>query len=347
MRFPLLMAALGLSLLAAMPADAHGTFEASELEIHVHDDEGSDVIESYGGFDIQDLFIGFAHDPNVGAGAAGDGFYVRLELYGLMANSPPAPGQEWTVTVTMQTPAGPLTRTLSTTDGVTFASDYDSLLFEIDDAERTTHIQRAFVSYAGAGLSPGDVIGPFLVESRVDGDLRDASPGGIPVPGTDGAAEYPDPTQIDGEGALLETVTLVGPEIYVEVAAVSTQPRTFDITVTSTLAEGGQHVFVTPVETAGWTYNLTGTTTASLEANGTLEFTLLAEPTTATAPLHLEVETDVGGRADLWVGLDGTLTGPGNLTVASAAQAPRESPALGWTAPLLLVALAIVRRRWA
>lgn len=343
--FPLLLA---LAVSGALPVAAHGTFEASELEIHIHDDEGSDVIESYGGFDIQDLFLGFAHDPTVGAGSAGDGFYVRLELYGLMANSPPVPGQEWTVSVTLQTPAGPLTRTLSTTDGVTFASDYDSLLFEIDDAERTTHIQRAFVSYAGAGLSPGDAIGPFLVESRVDGDLRDASPGGIPMPGTDGAAEYPDPTQIDGEGALLETVTLVGPEVYVKVGAVARPAGAgFDVTVTSALTEGGQHVFVTPVETAGWTYNLTGTTTASLDANGTLGFTLEAEPTTATAPLRLEVQTDVGGRADLWVALDGTLTGPGNLTVAPTAQPPRESPALGWALPVLLAAMALARRRWA
>lgn len=345
MRFQFLAATLGISLLAAAPVGAHGTFEASELEIHVHDDEGSDVIESYGGFDVQDLFIGFAHDPLVGAGAAGDGFYVRLELYGLMSNSPPVPGQEWTVSVTMQTPAGPLTRTLSTTDGVAFTSDYDSLLLEVDGAERTTHVQRAFVSYAGAGLSPGDAIGPFLVESRVDGDLRDVSPGGIPVPGTGGAAEYPDPTQIDGEGALLDSVTLLGPEIYLQVDAVSTKPHAFDVTVTSALTEGGQHVFVTPVDASGWTYNLTGTTTASLEANGTLEFTLLAEPTAATAPLHLEVETDVGGRADLWVALDGTLTGPANLTVASAPDPPRESPAFGWAAPLLLVAVALARRR--
>ncbi|MHB1260801.1 MAG: hypothetical protein ACYC2H_03710 [Thermoplasmatota archaeon] len=343
MRFPLLVL-VGLSLLA-VPADAHGTFEASELELHVHDDEGSDVIESYGGFDIQDLFIGFAHDPNVGAGASGDGFYVRLELYGLMANSPPVPGQEWSVSVTMQTPAGPLTRTLSTTDGTTFTSDYDALLFEIDDAERTTHIQRAFIAYASAGLAPGSTIGPFLVESRVDGDLRDASPGGIPVPGGNGAAEYPDPTQIDGEGALLETVTLLGPEIYVEVSAVSRQPGAFYVTVASALETGEQHVFVTPVEAPGWTYNLTGITTASLPANGSFAFTLEVDAGTATDPLRLEVQTDTGGRADLWVLLDGTLTGPDNLTVASAPEVPRESPGFGWAAPLLLVAVALVRRR--
>ncbi len=345
MRLLVLPLLVMLAFFATMPAQAHGTFEASELEIHVHDDEGSDVIESYGGFDIQDLFIGFANDPNVGVGSAGDGFYVRLELYGLMDNSPPAP-QEWSVSVTMETPAGPLARTLSTTDGRTFTSDYDSLLFEIDDAERTTHVQRAFIAYASAGLAPGDAVGPFLVESRVDGDLRDVSPGGIPVPGTNGAAEYPDPTQIDGEGALVASVALVGPEIYVEVAAVSVEHGMFDVTVTSALAKGAQHVFVSPVETTGWTYNLTGITTASLEPNGTLAFTFTAEPTTATAPLHLEVETDIGGRADLWLSMDGTLTGPGNLTVASAPEVPRESPAFGWAAPLLLVAVAVARRRF-
>jgi hypothetical protein len=333
-----------LALLAAFPAGAHGTFEASELELHILDDEGSDAIEPYGGFDIQDLFVGFAHDPDVGAGAAGDGVYIRLELYGLMANSAPVPGQEWTVTVTMQTPDGPLSRTLSTVDGTTFTSDFDSLLYEIDDAERTTHVQRAFIAYATSGLNPGDLVGPFLVESRVNGDLRDLAPGGIPLPGTNGAAMYPDPTQIDGEGALVDTVTLVGPELYVKVAAVAS-PGGFDVIVTSALGQGAQHVFVQPVETTGWTYELKGTTTAPLEANGTLNFTVFAQSTNATGPLRLEVQTDVGGRADLWIAPDGTLYGPGNLTVAAGAEAPRESPAFGWATPLLLVAVALLRRR--
>ncbi|MEA3136293.1 MAG: hypothetical protein QOC71_574 [Thermoplasmata archaeon] len=334
---------VALALSAPSPATAHGVFEASELEVHVLSDEGSDVIESYGGYDVQDLFVGFAHDATVGAGEAGDGFYVRLELYGLMENSPPRPGQAWTATVTIGTPAGPLERTLSTTDGTTLESDFQSLLYQIDSAERATHVQRAFVSYASVGLAAGQAIGPFKVETRVDGDLRDVAPGGIPVPGTDGAATYPDPTQIDGKGELMTSVPLESPAIYVQVEASPAAPGNFTIAVKSALTAGGQHIMVLPRSTEGWVYQLHGPTNAPVDANGTLTFTLDAVLPGGASPLLLEVMTDVGGRYALSLDGNGTLTLGDGTTVQPAAAAPMESPMAPW-APLAAFALALLAR---
>ena len=345
---PGILAVIGLAtaLLAAVPpVGAHGVFEASELEVHVLSDEGSDVIESYGGYDVQDLFVGFAHDATVGAGEAGDGFYVRLELYGLVENGPPAPGA-WTVTVTIGTPAGPLERTITTSDGVTLESDFQSLLYEVDATERSTHVQRAFLSYAAAGVAPGQAIGPFTVESRVGDDLRDVAPGGIPVPGTNGAATYPDPTQIDGKGELAQSVVLEAPTVYVQVEATPAAPGTFTILVKSALAEGAQHILVVPRGDAGWTYSLLGQTNAAVEANGSILFTLVATlpgAGAAVAPLQLEIQTDVGGRYPLTLDGNGTLTLADGSTVQAPAAA-KESPSLPWAA-LAALALALVAMR--
>jgi hypothetical protein len=332
---------------AIPPAEAHGVFEAAELEVHVLNDEGSDTIEAYGGYDVQELFVGFAHDATVGAGDAGDGFYVRLELYGLVENSPAAPGQDWTVTVTMGTPAGPIARTLSTSDGITLASDFDSLLYEVDAAERSTHVQRAFLSYTSLGLAPGQAIGPFKVESRVGGDLRDVAPGGIPIPGTNGAASYPDPTQIDGQGELVTSVTLEPPSIYVEVEATPVAPGTFAIDVKSALTAGGQHILVVAQDDAGWTYNLTGQTNAAVDANGTLSFTVAALLPGGPSPLRLDVLTDVGGRYALALDGNGTLTLADGRTAHAPASAAQESPLPPWTvlAALALAFLALRSRR--
>lgn len=349
--------ALAAVLALALPAAAHGTFEANELEVHLLSDEGSDAIESYGGYDIQDLFLGFAHDPAVGAGAAGDGFYLRAELYGLPGNTFGGPGGEWTVAFTIGTPDGPLVRTLSTADGATFASDFDALLVEVEDAERSTHVHRAFVSFASSGLQPGQPIGPFTVESRVAGDLRDVAPGGIPIPGTNGAAEYPEPTQIDGRGVLVESIPLQAPTGYVNVTGRAVGPGSFDLSIDSRLANGGQHVLVVPRATAGWSFEFVGEPVRSLDPRGGFALAFNAVPgppaggsgeAVALAPLELDVLTDVGGRSPVVVQPDGTLVQPDGVTVGPAAEPPKESPGPGLALALLGLAVAgtlLARRR--
>ncbi|HUR62724.1 MAG TPA: hypothetical protein VM286_10240 [Candidatus Thermoplasmatota archaeon] len=346
MRPPLLLLLPAAALLVALvpPVGAHGTFEASELEVHVLNDEGSDAIEPYGGYDINELFVGFAHDPAIGRGAAGDGFYFRLEAYGLMDKGAHVPGQPWSLQVTAGTPNGPLTRTISTTDGTTFTSDFDALLAEVEPAERSTHFQRAFVSFAKAGLAPGQPLGPFKVESRAGTDLRDVAPGGIPVPGTNGAATYPDPAAIPGKGLLVETVPLQGPERYVQVSLQGRPDHAFNVTVRSALHKGGQHVFVQADGADGWTYTLDGTTTKALEANGTLTFALHAVPANATGPLRLDILTDIGGRTELVLGPDEVLRGPNGLSASLPAPPPKPSPGAGALAACGVLASAWVAR---
>ncbi|HUR64246.1 MAG TPA: hypothetical protein VM241_07170 [Candidatus Thermoplasmatota archaeon] len=61
------------ALLLAPLAQAHNPSEASELETLLIEDEGTDLIEPYGGYDINAIYLGMAHDPAVGAGPLGDG----------------------------------------------------------------------------------------------------------------------------------------------------------------------------------------------------------------------------------------------------------------------------------
>lgn len=351
---------VSLALLIAVlpsPVDAHGTFEANELEVHLLNDEGSDAIEPYGGYDINDLFIGFAHDPAIGAGAAGDGFYFRLVLYGLHENAATGPvsggspvPMPWTVTIEATTPSGVLARSVSSTDGVTLTSDFEALEYEVDTAERATLVQRGFVSYASAGLAPGQVLGPFRVLSRVGDDLRDVAPGGIPIPGSNGAAEYPDPTQIDGQGVVTETAVLQAPDRYVTVAAAAVAPGQYNVSVASALKQGGQHVMLQPVTSTTWDVGTEGDTMKELTANGTLAFVLRATPKPDAAepgPLELTVTTDVGGRTVFTIAPDGSVLLPDGATVPPAAAPPaKESP--GVAVALLagaLAALAVLRRR--
>ncbi|HEX2065884.1 MAG TPA: hypothetical protein VHI93_03635 [Candidatus Thermoplasmatota archaeon] len=334
---------LAVVLALAAPAGGHGVFEAFELEQHVLNDEGSDAIEAYGGYDINELFVGFAHEPALGPGAAGDGFYLRLEVYGLPANSPPAPGQAWTLQVTADTAAGPLVRNVSTTDGKTFTSDFDALRTEVDAPERATHIQRAFVSYAKAGLAPGQAIGPFRVESRVGGDLRDVAPGGIPVPGTNGAATYADPSAIPGRGSLVESVALRAPDHYVKLGLAVRDDGGYGVTVTSALEKGRQHAFVQPQVAEGWTYALEGNTSGAIGAKGTLAFVLKATAQDAPAPLRIDVLTDVGGRSALVLGTDLVLRGPDGLS-AGPPQATVASPGAGLLALITALGVAALRR---
>ncbi|MEK6984895.1 MAG: hypothetical protein AABX89_00735 [Candidatus Thermoplasmatota archaeon] len=345
MRIRLIVALLATTLLASVPpASAHGVVEANELEMYLLSDEGTDSIEPYGGFDINAIFIGFAHDPSVGSGAAGDGFYLRAELYGLMAESLAVGQGTWTVTFTITTPQGPVERTLTTTDGVAFSSDFDSLLVEVETDSRSTSVLRAFTSFASVGIKPGDAIGVSLVESRKDGDLRDVAPGGIPIPGTNGLLFYEDPTAIADEGVNVASVPAQGPGIYLIPSARATGPGAYIILATSALKDGGQHVYVQPRNVAGWTYTLGGTTFASIPAKGSLEFTLDADLGSGNGPLELDIFTDVGGRLPLTLQPDGTLT-VGDLVVSAEQAASVASPGVGPLLGLALLGLAGLARR--
>jgi len=344
LRSALLLALLCLASAAVpVPVLAHNTYEASELETHVVNDEGTDVLESYGGYDIQDLFVGFAHDATTGSGAAGDGLYVRLELYGNRTESQvPQLAANWSVTVAMAVAGNLTVRSVWTTDGATFRSDFDSLAVATE--ERDTHVQRAFLSYANLGIAAGSEASILRIESRVDGDLRDVAPGGIPVPGTNGAQEYPDPTSIEGKGILVESFPLSAPSNYVQVTPVATAPGDYTITVKSALQKGAQHVFVDAIDEG--TYELFGNTSAALDANGTMTFRLVLVPGRLDGAAHLDIRTDVGGRTPLVLTADGLQVEGGAFAPAMAPPEPESSPPAGLLLALGVLGLAgLVARR--
>jgi MYXO-CTERM domain-containing protein len=337
MRWPL--AALPLILVAVSPAAAHNTYEAAELEMHLINDEGSDLIESYGGYDIQDIFAGFSHDMAVAA----DGVYLRAELYGARSESAvPQDGAEWSVTFHLEAGGQAFERTLRTTDGQTFTSDFDALQVEVED--RDTHVQRAFLRYEGA-LAAGGNLTLVRVDSRVDGDLRDYAPGGIPVPGTNGAREYPEPGSTRAKGLIQGTVALRNPDHYVHVGAEAEPGGSFQVTVKSALKKGAQHIMVRTDE--AWGHRLEGNLSAAVAANGSLTFRILAPPTPANGTLWIDVLTDVGGRSRLHLEPSGALVGPAGLLAQAQTPEPEPSPSpvLFAVLALALVGLAARRRR--
>src|SRR6185503_16876044 len=101
-----------------------------------------------------------------------------------------------------------LTRTLMTSDGASFDSDFDALAYEAGAEE--VEVQRAFVK-ATPDFAPGRTITAVRAESYLGDDLRDVAPGGILVPGSGGAAEIP-----MGDSQQVAESPLVGPTKYVK-----------------------------------------------------------------------------------------------------------------------------------
>lgn len=344
-------AALGLLLVpvAWLPtALAHSTFEAQELETHVLNDEGSDLIDSYGGYDLNELYLGAAHLDSAGAGPQGDALYLRIEAYGLPGDTTKL--MPWSLTVAADTPAGPLTRTLSTADGFTFTSDFDALQVEVEAPSRELHIERALILLGKAGLHPGDVLGNLRMESRYGNDLRDVAPGGIPAPGTNGLAPLVDPTEIPGQGTLIAAPRV--PDVAAYFGSITpaahrdseASPTHYSLTVPSALLKGGQHISLAPRTQDGWNYTpRNASAVAESGATVVLSFDAQAQPGT-TAPLVVDVQSDVGGRTDVTVHPDGTLSAQG---IDAAAPAPvRASPGAAPVAALAVaVAAALVLRR--
>lgn len=340
---PWILHVLGLAALClafAAPTQAHGVFEAQELEIHAINDEGSDAIELYGGYDITEVFVGSAYHEGYG-----DAVYVRLELYGLIEQQTAL--MPWSVRVSYETPNGPGEHTLSTTDGQTFTHDFVALQSEFDEAEHAVSIERAILS-SGNPL-PGEPLLNLHVESFWGNDLRDVAPGGIPAPGLGGAIEYPEPTAIEGQGRLVETPVPPTTDAYFGTPAATrddaTQPL-YNLNVPNGLRNGGQHMRLVPATNPAWTLRL-DTGEAVVAANGTAHFVFEARASAPdAAPLALEVRSDVGGRLVLLLQADGSLADGDQNLIGPLAAPIRESPSLGL--PLMLVALAclVVVRRW-
>ena len=332
-RTPLLLALA--AALAVPAAQAHGVAEAQGLEVHVLDDEGSDAIEFYGGYDIEDLFLGSAHANGT------DQVYVRLVLYGEHAQQTSA--MPWRVEVSYTVGGQPFMHTLSTTDGQTFTHDFGAMAYEYVAEEHELDVQRAFLT--NGAPKPGEPLDGLTVRSYWGDDLRDVAPGGIPAPLTGGVAEVPEPTAIEGEGRLVEHPVPAPVDAYFGPVTAARNGTSVALAVANGLA-GGQHVHVAPVgEAAGWTVTVTPDNQV-LDGNATGVFAVEATPAEGAAPLQLQLLSDVGGRLLVTLQPDGAVHARGAEVLAAAPPAPaKDSPGLPLAGLLAAVLAALVARR--
>lgn len=325
----------GVLALAVPSGLAHGVVEAQELEVHVLNDEGSDVIEAYGGYDITDILLGSAY-----VAGQGDLVYARLELYGLIEDQTAL--MPWTVRIFYDGPAGPGSHFLSTTDGANFEHDFLALEAEFETEERTLHVQRAYLT--SGGPTPGQPITNLRVESYWGEDLRDVAPGGIPVPLAGGAVEYPDPTQIDGQGVLVEAPIPAPTDAYFGDVRAARNGTQYILNVTNGLTQGGQHVFL-GVELAdpAWTTRFEKSEQV-LGAGGTGVFAFTATPGPAAGNLALRLTSDVGGRLDLELRPDGTLHARGQQLAEPLPPPVPTPPVTFGLVAVALLAVVVLRR---
>ena len=336
-----LLALLALGL-AAVPAQAHGTFEAQELEIQVLSDEGSDAIEPYGGYDINAAFLGSAYDP-----ALGDTVYVRLEAYGEISEATAT--MPWSLVVTYTANGASHEHRMSTTDGLTFEHDFATLTTEYEAEEHSLHVQRA--TLVNGAPKPGQPLTDLTVRSYWGDDLRDIAPGGIPVPFSGGAADLVDPTAIPGEGRLVEAPVPPPVSAYFGPLAASLtesdEAREYLLNVANGLSNGGQHVVLGVAgEAPGWDIQLGDLPQVILEGAGSGDIVFRATPIDpAAAPAVLELTSDIGGRTTLELRADGSLHTAEAALVEPAPVEPKKSPSASLAAMLALAAVAAARRR--
>jgi hypothetical protein len=333
---PAAVAATLAILALAAPAWGHGVDQARELEVYLLEDEASDTVMMYG-YDLHQVFLGTAHHPAV-AGEAGDGLYFRFSLYGDRAAA--TPGSAWRVEVEFQVDGKPVTRYLETRDGQAFATDFDLLVAEVE-GELVT-VERAFVLFSGAGIARDGTLSHLRLVSRVDGDVRDVAPGGIPVPGTGGALAALDDGKVHNATARLPDVAA-----YADIAATPI-PGGWSLLVSSRLKEGEQHAILRLPTVPGWSLAVQGPASAVLLPGGNATFSFLAAPEPGAGPVALEVLTDVGGRIPITLAAEGeaqVLEAKGKQTIHLPLPVAQASPAPALVLAALALGLAALARR--
>ena len=313
---------LALGLLLLVPAStAHGSIEASELEIELLSDELDEVTAMTAGYDIGQVFLGEAHVPAVGEGEAGDGLYFRASFAG---RAPP--GDAARITFGFDAPGGRIERTI-TVSGDAVTGDFDVLLAEL--SADTLLVERAFVSLPSAGVAPGEILSGFTVVSSAGGQVVDVAPGSRPV----GPISLP-----VGESVVVtESALVTGPVRYLDVKA-DLDGDILRLLATSLLREGSQHIDLdlranAPVEPEGQT-------SVSVGPNGTAEFVVRL-----LGDARFDVTTDVGGRTGLVVEEGSVRDERGNLLAEAREEAPTSrTPSPAWAAIAALVAVALFAR---
>lgn len=334
---------------------AHGAVNARELEVLVLEDELSDVQTSTAGYDLGEFYVAEAWIAGLG-----DGLYFHTILFGSFPGNPSS--SKYEVRFTMEDAAGnKLVRSIITTGGEELSTDFD--LLEAEHEADQVEIERAFVKLDGTGWTRGARIKTFIVESYVDGEIRDRAPGPLYAPRSGGRLEIP---QGDSRQTV-EFLVLQGPVNYMRANFTRAETAdTFVLNMTSALTKGAQHLHLETPEWAlddptvtGWEFEILGPPGGEVAANGSsaVNFRLRPVPDEqgTVAPVMMNVTTDVGGRQGFQVRAlgDGQVefVPEQNVTSWSASTlrvAAAESPAGGgisWIALVVPVVIALGFRR--
>lgn len=332
-----------LVLLALAPAaQSHAAPDPLENEVHLLADEGEDAFYWYDGYDLYNLFVREAHWQPTGE----DGLIFRYTLYGGFSEAPAA--NELHTDITVSGPDGPTTLRMTTENDRNWTGQLTLVNLNVTEDSLpytgvTAKIQ-AFVPYSALNVSVGDVISQATMASLADDDLRDIAPGGIFLPMSGGMAEVPAESL-----RVTDEVPLVGPTTYFD-ATTAVQGSTLTVTIENAFEASGQHVGVVPGDVPGWTAESLTPMAASIDGGEsvTMELNLSAAPET-TAPLPIEVHSDLGGREVLYIGINGTelmVADQAETLTVNAVQEPQESPGLGVVlASLSTLGAALVARR--
>lgn len=335
------LAFAGLMFLAFVPmASAHGPINAKEVEVLVVVDELSDHSYYTGGYDLGDVYLGQAFVPGIG-----DGFYVHTLLYGTWDSA--IPGDTYEVAFRFTLADGTVVeRIASTVDGDTFESDFDELTME--SGADQDEVVRGFIAFDDT-IGPGDSIASIVVESLVQGDLRDRAPGGVFVPGSQGMAEVP--VEAFGESAqVVKSFELTGPTQYFTVEPMASAGG-FTLSVSTLLRGGDQHIMVElPDASTGWSLHGPEVLSAEVKANGTISFPFTVMQL-GSQNGTLRLTSDIGGRVDYTLAQHEGMVDlrpdapPSEAAMVNLSTPKQEAPGLGLVAVLGALALTLLRRR--
>lgn len=286
----------------------------------------------------------------------GDGYDFMLDAHGVYfkvnfagdGTLRPLGGAEWGLDFQFKVGEEQYQRSI-VHDGVDVTTTFEALQWTVADGN-------VFQVKAWAPVADwqGKSVTDIVIVASVDGELRDTAPGGIHLPatGTEVPVEAPATPIFPplGEGRIVESVALPGPEKYLDVTVTPKGNGTFEFAITNPLKEQGQHVHLREAQSESWTIT-SSPGAAEIEGGGATTFLVNVQQKITNGviePILLDFYTDIGGRQQYYAYLDGgdvALTSDSAMAAAASLEPAKESPGVGLALMLLGLAGIALRRR--